>query len=411
MGIESDPALGTGRNFARIRVMNGKTATIPIRHFFSLCIASYLSARRLRSFVALGLLIGLLIAGLPSAAQADDDPTGLSPDGERAALLINQLRVNAGLPSLRVHPLLTQAANQHILDMTTSGVYGHTGSDGSSVHMRIARTGYVTGGWNGENWAVSATVEKSIDWWMDDAPHRENVLTRFYSEMGIGTAPHPGGWGLILVVDFSTGSVNGAEGYVPGGEVAASPPIRQPMNTTPASGTGLLNAVSHTVLSGDTLSSIGQRYGVDWRSIAQLNSLGSGTVLQIGAELRIPGGERVESVALMDEASAYSEYTVIAGDTLLGIALRFGLEWQTLADANGVNERSLLQIGDLLTIPGGVKTTAQEPVLVARTHTVQAGETVWVIATRYAVDWQALLQKNGLNEQALLQIGQVLALP
>ena len=359
--------------------------------------------------------MGLLIAALPSAAYADDDPSQLSPEGERASQLINQLRVNAGLSPLRVHPLLTLAANRHIQDMISSGVWGHYSSDGSSVHTRIARAGYVTNGWTGENWAVYATVDTSIGWWMTDAPHRDNVLNRSYTEMGIGTAPHPKGWGLILVVDFSTGNTNGAEGYVPGeGQFVQVSQVSAPQatSTTPVADSGR----RYTVSAGDTLFSIGLRYGVDWQSIAQLNSLGSGSILSIGVELRIPGnGESGPSVAVAALAGQARQYTVIPGDTLLGIALGFGMEWQTLAAANGLGEHSLLQIGDVLTIPGGAQATAdrlaKEPVTVARSHTVQAGETVWVIAARYGVDWRALLQKNGLSEQSLLRIGQVLALP
>lgn len=385
--------------------------------------------RRLRTFAALCLLIGLLLAGLPARAYAQDDPTQLSPDGERAALLINQLRANAGLPPLRVHPLLTLAANRHIQNMTSTSVYGHYGSDGSSVHDRIARVGYVTSGWNGENWAVSDTVEKSIYWWMDDAPHRENVLNRSYTEMGIGVAPHPGGWGLILVTDFSTGNVNGAEGYVPGsgqtdvvGAIAAPAPIAN--STAPVADSGL----RYTVSAGDTLFSISQRYRTDWQSIAQLNGLGNGSLLSIGTELRLPATGFPGTGANQAKAPAREihRYTVSAGDTLLGIALRFGVEWQALAGANGLGESSLLQIGAQLTIPGLVNsagTAPQESVSIAstptvrtpthtvHTHTVSAGETIWVIAARYGVDWRALLQANGLNEQALLQIGQVLTLP
>ncbi|MBI3960835.1 MAG: LysM peptidoglycan-binding domain-containing protein [Chloroflexi bacterium] len=391
--------------------MNSASTTPSVRHISSQSTANHSLTRRVRSFVALWLLVVTLVAALPSSAQANEDPSQLSPDGERAALLINQLRASAGLSPLRVHPLLTQAANLHILDMTTSGVYGHYGSDGSSVHTRIARTGYVTSGWNGENWAVSVTVDKSIGWWMEDAPHRENVLNRFYTEMGIGTAPHPKGWGLILVVNFSTGNVNGPEGYVPGGGQSAEQQAEvsqvvasQSIDLTPIVDSGL----RYRVLPGDTLFSIGQRYGVNWQSIAQLNSLGNRSILQIGTELRIPGGGEPQAAVAQGEQGLY---TVAPGDTLLGIALRFGMGWQALAAANGLTERSLLQIGDVLTIPGGTKTTAEEPVSAARTYTVQAGETVWVIAARYSVDWRALLQKNGLSEQALLQIGQVLVLP
>lgn len=372
--------------------------------------------RQARLFIALCLLVGLLVAGLPSAVYADNDPSQLSPEGERAAQIINQLRANAGLSPLRVHPLLTLAANLHIQDMISTGVWGHYSSDGSSVHTRIARAGYVTNGWNGENWAVYDTVETSIGWWMTDPPHRDNVLNRSYTEMGIGTAPHPNGWGLILVVDFSTGNVNGAEGYVPGGEQIAVA-IPQPASTTPVADSGL----RYTVSPGDTLFSIGLRYGVDWQSIAQLNGMNGGSVLSIGTELRIPGNGATQPVAAQPAAAqpaagrTAGEYSVAAGDTLLGIAIRFGMEWQTLAGANGLGEFSLLQIGQVLTIPGAdgraATEAAAEPASVARTHTVQAGETVWVIAAQEGVDWRALLQRNGLGEQVLLQIGQVLILP
>lgn len=409
-----DRPLGTGHNSATIRVMNSTFSTPSGPSSPSQFNSTGPHWRQARSFVALCLLVGILIASLPAAVYADDDLSRLSSEGERASRIINQLRANAGLSPLRVHPLLTLAANRHIQDMISSGVWGHYSSDGSSVHTRIARAGYVTNGWNGENWAVYDTVDTSIGWWMTDPPHRDNVLNPSYTEMGIGTAPHPNGWGLILVVDFSTGNVNGAEGYVPESAPIATA-IPEPFSTTPVADSGL----RYTVLPGDTLFSIGLRYGVDWQSIAQLNGMGGAGVLSIGVVLRIPGNgqPKTADVPVGSGVGTTQQYTVAAGDTLLGIALRFGMTWQALAAANGLGEFSLLQIGDVLTIPGADRTTAKEtaaaakPVSVARTHTVQTGETVWVIAARYGVDWRALLQANGLDEQALLQIGQVLALP
>lgn len=353
------------------------------------------------------------------------DPAQLSPEGERAALLINQIRVNAGLHPLRVHPLLTLAANLHIQDMTSSGVYGHTGSDGSSVHIRVARTGYRTEGWNGENWAVSTTVDKSVEWWMDDPPHRENVLNRSYTEMGIGTAPHPLGWGLILVVDFSTGSADGAGGYLPGGTETASPAAVAA--SVPADSPVTDSGLTHRVQENDTLFGLGQRYGVSWQAIAQLNGLTANSILQVGSTLGLPGGSTAPGAAGPDSAApdsaapdapaanqpatASRTYTVVSGDTLLGIALRFGLTWESLAAANGLSGRSVLQIGDQLVIPGATAAVEQTESAPARSHTVQAGETVWTIAARYSVGWQQILQVNGLDQTALLQIGQVLRLP
>ena len=381
------------------------------RDFSTPIAASPVHPRSWRSLTAIWIVVALLWAALPSQAYAQEDLSQLSPEGERAAMLINQQRAAVGLPPMNVHPLLTLAANLHIVDMTTSGVYGHYSSDGSSVRTRIARVGYKTNGWSGENWAVSLTVDDSIGWWMTDPPHRDNVLNQAYTEMGIGTAPHPLGWGLILVVDFSTGNVNGAENAGPdeaqGAEQSAqvSPAVApQPFDTTPVVDSGLRYKIS----SGDSLFSIGQRYGVEWQSIAELNGMSDGSILQIGADLKIPGtGETQTGVA----ADVQSRYTVAAGDTLLGIALRFGIDWPALASANGLSERSLLQIGAVLTIPGQTQAVPAQPATATRTHTIQAGETIWVIAARYNIDWRAILQANGLGEQSLLQIGQVLVLP
>jgi LysM repeat protein len=49
----------------------------------------------------------------------------------------------------------------------------------------------------------------------------------------------------------------------------------------------------------------------------------------------------------------YSRYTVVAGDTLSGIAARFGIDTQSLLDANGLAWDSLIFTGDELLIPGG----------------------------------------------------------
>lgn len=391
-------------------------------HFTHFVLTRCSRPARLRRLAGGLLVCLLLLAGTLTPVRAEDDPSRLSPEGERAALLINQLRANAGLPPLRVHPLLTLAANLHIQDMISSRVWGHTGSDGSSVHVRVARTGYRTDGWNGENWAVSATVEKSVYWWMDDAPHRENVLNRFYTEMGIGTAPHPKGWGTILVVDFSTGSLDGPGGYLPGGQETPAPlPV-----TGTGTGAGTVDGASvvsdsglrHSVQPGETLYTLGLRYGVSWQEIAQLNGLGPTGILQIGAVLRIPGSGEAAFVsspaapaAQANVPQAEQTYTVAPGDTLLGIALRFGVDWQTLAAANGLDGRSVLQIGDRLVIPGVGQAGAGEAVGPARSHTVRAGETVWSIAAHYGVTWQRLLAANGLSESALLQIGQELTLP
>jgi LysM repeat protein len=117
-----------------------------------------------------------------------------------------------------------------------------------------------------------------------------------------------------------------------------------------------------------------------------------------------------------------SAYTVRAGDTLSAIAARHDITWQALAAANGLGEGSYLQIGQSLTIPGAgepvrLRQTTDAtggPVTVlaaARAYTVRSGDTVMAIALRHEVDWQELLRVNGLDEESILQPGQILQLP
>ncbi len=257
----------------------------------------------------------------------------LSPAAEQVARLINQIRARAGLPPLTIHPLLNRAATAHIAMMVASGVYGHVGSDGSRTADRVARTGYVVDGWVGENWAVFGSVAQAVDWWVGHAPHRNNLLNRQYTEMGVGVWPHPVGQNLIVVVDFSTGQSGVADTW-------QRPAI-------------------HVVVAGDTLSGIGQQYGMNWERIALQNGLTAVSLLQIGQVLTLAGAGQTNTgvatqLAPPLAAFAHSEaarYVVQAGDSLWGIAAQLGIPLSALMKHNGLNEESILFPEQVLHLP------------------------------------------------------------
>ncbi len=122
----------------------------------------------------------------------------------------------------------------------------------------------------------------------------------------------------------------------------------------------------HTVAKGDTLGRIALLYDVSAARIAEANGITLETKLQIGQVLRIPS--EGEEGAPLPEATPTSNrtplptptptatpvsitYTVVKGDTLGSIAVRFGVSTAEIAKANGITERTLLQIGQVLTIP------------------------------------------------------------
>lgn len=96
-------------------------------------------------------------------------------------------------------------------------------------------------------------------------------------------------------------------------------------------------------------------------------------------------------------------YTVRSGDTLSGIAAKFGTSWQELQRINGLANANLIFPGQVLTLPGGSK-----PAPAKRTYTVRSGDNLSAIAARYGTSWQALAQKNGLANPNLIFPGQVL---
>lgn len=106
-------------------------------------------------------------------------------------------------------------------------------------------------------------------------------------------------------------------------------------------------------------------------------------------------------------------YKVKSGDTLSSIAEQFGISWQDLASANGLNSRSTLRVGQelIVPLPGGSQAPAPTASQSATTYTVKSGDTLSSIAARYGITWQALAQANGLTGSSRLNVGQKLIIP
>lgn len=93
-----------------------------------------------------------------------------------------------------------------------------------------------------------------------------------------------------------------------------------------------------TVRRGDSLSSIASRYGGSWRDWRGYRS---------GNPNRIYAGERVCRGGYTPRATAFT-HTVQRGETLSGIAARYGTTWQRLAAKNGLRNANLIYPGQRL---------------------------------------------------------------
>ncbi len=363
------------------------------------------------SYILLALLI--IPSLFATSIYAQDNILGqLDGAAQTVAVAINQARAQSGLPPLGLHPLLNVAAQNHVNDMVANYNYSHAGSDGSNVRQRVVRTGYGNA-WASENWVSVNSPGEAIQWWMNSTVHRGNILNTNWHEYGIGVGRHPGNGQIIFVAVFAAGESGDAAQIV-------MPPPPQPL-PVPAGGS------TYTVQTGDTLLSIGLRYGVEWPVIATANGISEFSLLQIGQTIRLPGVNDIEAAAQTVAASAAKEdvvvrpgeefvrrYTVQPGDTLVGIASIYGLTWQEVAAENGLREFSVISVGKEIRIPGAVKRatppvdeTVPEPPK-PETHTVANGETVISIAARYDLGWKELLELNNLTETSILSLGQEL---
>jgi len=161
------------------------------------------------------------------------------------------------------------------------------------------------------------------------------------------------------------------------------------------------NAIVYIVKAGDTLYGIANRYGVSVADIIELNDLNT-TVLSVGQQLLIPN-QATDNV---------TTYTVKAGDTLYNIANRFGVSVNEIISSNNLNSTTL-QIGQVLTIPtsGDVPSVPTPPVDENYiTYTVKSGDSLYSIASRYNTTVDAIKRLNNLTSNNL-SIGQVLRIP
>ena len=93
-------------------------------------------------------------------------------------------------------------------------------------------------------------------------------------------------------------------------------------------------------------------------------------------------------------------YTVQAGDNLSGIAAKYGTTYQHLAAINGISNPNIIHPGQVLKIDGAAPA--------AKTYTVQGGDSLSGIAAKYGTTYQRLAQINGISNPNLIYPGQVI---
>jgi LysM repeat protein len=108
-------------------------------------------------------------------------------------------------------------------------------------------------------------------------------------------------------------------------------------------------------------------------------------------------------------------HKVKSGDTVLSIAAIYGATAKDIISANGLSADGFLRVGQELLIPvagpsggPGPTATSQGGTLV---YTVQSGDTISLIASRFGSTMEWIFAANNLKPDAILHIGQSLLVP
>ncbi|WNM28586.1 LysM peptidoglycan-binding domain-containing protein [Demequina capsici] len=165
----------------------------------------------------------------------------------------------------------------------------------------------------------------------------------------------------------------------------------------------------HRVSSGETVSGLAAAYGTTVSAIVDANRLDARATIYVGQTLAIPTGTSpATSVAIG------ATHVVVPGDTVWDLARTYGTTVAAVVSANSLGASATIRIGQKLTIPGlasASTATTSTPAATTATHTVVAGDTVWNLARTYGTSVSAITTANSLGASATIRIGQTLTIP
>ena len=129
---------------------------------------------------------------------------------------------------------------------------------------------------------------------------------------------------------------------------------------------------TYKVEKGDTLYSISRKYQITVAELRAANNLSENDVIKVGQKLKIPSADISAAAALATDNKATTtsssatlsattktkEYTVVKGDTMYSIAKKNGMTLAEFMAMNGLDNSSVIKVGQKLKIAAGSSSTS-----------------------------------------------------
>lgn len=180
-----------------------------------------------------------------------------------------------------------------------------------------------------------------------------------------------------------------------------------------AGAAALAAAGTYTVQPGDTLSQLGARFEVPVDRLASTNGIVNLDRIYVGQRLSIPAAGRSGGTDGRRGARGAPDtpryHTVRRGETLGGIAAKYGMRARVLARANDISDPGRILAGSRLVIHDAPATPP--PTATAGSYRVRPGDTLSEIAARHRVSVAKLAAANRIADPNIILVGTKLKIP
>jgi lysozyme len=180
--------------------------------------------------------------------------------------------------------------------------------------------------------------------WYDNYLHKDIIKKRFttwIAHYGTSEDRYKGEYDMMQYT--SSGRVNGINGNVDMNNMYRDliKEIATVETVEKPVETPKVEETTYTVKAGDTLSGIASKYGTTYQELAKINNIENPNLIHVGQVLKINGTDtNVDTIT----------YTVKSGDTLSGIAKKYNTTYQKIAKDNNISDPNKIYAGQKLII-------------------------------------------------------------
>ena len=174
-------------------------------------------------------------------------------------------------------------------------------------------------------------------------------------------------------------------------------------NTSPRN----TESLEYTVQRGDTLSAIARRYGTTVQELVKINSIQNPNLIYPGEKLRIltnstiPGNEERGTGSII--------YTVKRGNTLSQIAREYRVSVEHIVELNYIQNPNRIYPGEKLRITESDRTDlAPVDNTIQVYYVVKSGDTLYGIARKFGITLNQILKYNDIQNPNLIYPGQTI---